>query len=29
MAADDERISNSFRAICADNAVVLQKLMSR
>ena len=29
MAADDERISNSFRATCADNAVVLQKLMSR
>ncbi len=29
MAAADERISNGFRVICADNAAVLQKLISR
>ena len=28
MAAADERISNGFRVICADNAAVLQKLIS-
>jgi hypothetical protein len=28
MAAADERISAGFRAICADNAAVLRKLVS-